>query len=141
MECRGTFTAELIIRFYPALPFVPTKIINIIMILSPQEKRLGPLMPHHIHPMVLNIRLTVFLFSTPRLIFTWRNQKFSMTALSYMHWVCPVFHCRISPQGKVLPQFCPKPFRLVLPPSLPFSAKVFLNVLTVSRGVETFKPI
>ncbi len=64
MECRVTFMEEPSTRFYPRPPFAPTRIINIIMILLSQGKRLERLTPHPILLMAWNILPTAFLLST-----------------------------------------------------------------------------
>ena len=64
MEWLVMFMVEPFTRFYPLLPFVLTKIINIIMIRLGQGRRLEPSIPRPIPLMALNILHTVFLLST-----------------------------------------------------------------------------
>lgn len=63
-----TFMVEPTTPCYPAHPFVPTRIINIIMILSPQGNPLELLTPQPTFRMDLSTRLTAFLFSMRRSI-------------------------------------------------------------------------
>src|SRR5680860_1614702 len=68
MECPVMFMGEPTTRISLVPPFVHTKIINIIMILSPKGNRLELLTPHLILLMVLNTPPTAFPFSPRRLI-------------------------------------------------------------------------
>lgn len=66
MECPDMFMVEPTTRLYQVPPYVPTKIIGIIMILSLRLNPLELLTPYLTLRMVLSTRLTALLFSVRR---------------------------------------------------------------------------